>query len=560
MGVDMMPRSSNICSFCAALLLSIALGASPALAEGTIFEVQVDQAAGLLVIYGTDFGPVSPADGQPVITFGTQMPPLVIAADQTPCTAPPPPPLDPNGIECVVAELPSPTPDGDYLLCVEAEAPAASCETDGKPIALTFEYTGEACDPLLDNTQEGKFQCSLDPNGAEPVQVICDDGDCNADPSDASVDLFSEVTLTPTGNNFPADTDIQVRSPIGQVLQDLRIHTSCSKPLATGDRFGSLTLTEFIPVGGSVSPVVCYDLTIGGAGAEGPQGIQGKKGDQGDQGIQGKKGDQGDQGIQGKKGDQGDQGIQGKKGDQGDQGIQGKKGDQGDQGIQGKKGDQGDQGIQGKKGDQGDQGIQGKKGDQGDQGPQGKIGAAGPQGIQGKKGDQGDQGPQGKIGPAGPQGEPGLPPAGVGIGSGLICFSTDQTIGTTGKYMGLGNQAGSHDLVSVVVPFADEDDSTVVNLTVKVSQGTNERSGFAQLFHDGPTDAGLPITPDEGQPGACTLTPDPDPVDESTTKCMVTLDPGVILAEKDSLSVFVKADNGNFEAATACVVLVRGAE
>ena len=59
---------------------------------------------------------------------------------------------------------------------------------------------------------------------------------------------------------------------------------------------------------------------------QGPQGIQGPKGDQGNQGL---KGDQGNQGIQGPKGDQGIQGVKG------DQGIQGIKGDQGIQGIQG---------------------------------------------------------------------------------------------------------------------------------------------------------------------------------------------------------------------------------
>ena len=54
-----------------------------------------------------------------------------------------------------------------------------------------------------------------------------------------------------------------------------------------------------------------YDLTIGGVGPQGDQGVQGKLGDQG---VQGKLGDQG---VQGKIGDQG---VQGKLGDQGVQG------------------------------------------------------------------------------------------------------------------------------------------------------------------------------------------------------------------------------------------------
>ena len=54
------------------------------------------------------------------------------------------------------------------------------------------------------------------------------------------------VIVEPAGNKFGAQTDLQVRQG-GVTLQTLSFHTSCSKPLAEGDQFGSLLLREFIP-------------------------------------------------------------------------------------------------------------------------------------------------------------------------------------------------------------------------------------------------------------------------------------------------------------------------
>ncbi len=45
------------------------------------------------------------------------------------------------------------------------------------------------------------------------------------------------------------------------------------------------------------------------AGAAGPKGVPGTKGDTGTQGPKGDKGDTGDQGVQGPKGDPGDSGV-----------------------------------------------------------------------------------------------------------------------------------------------------------------------------------------------------------------------------------------------------------
>ena len=291
----------------------------------------------------------------------------------------------------------------------------------------------------------------------------------------------------------------------------------------------------------------------GADGAQGPQGKVGAKGDTGDQGPQGKvgaKGDTGDQGPQGKVGAKGDTGDQGPQGKIGPQGVQG---DQGPQGKVGAKGDTGDQGPQGKVGPagadgaQGPQGKMGLKGDTGDQGPQGKIGPQGLQGPQGKagpKGDTGDQGPQGKVGPQGQKGDPGDD----GIGSNLMCFSTDQTIGTSGKYMGLGQQAGSHDSVGVISPFLAG--AEVVTLVVKAAQGNSPRSGSAVLFHDaaGGAQGGEPLgTAPNNQ---CILSNTP-----VKSICKITFATNNALELFDSLSVFIKTDAGSFEGGSACILI-----
>ncbi len=472
-------------------VLAATMGVSPAIAQVTIQEVQVVDETGFpdgdpefLVIYGTGFGDLD------AIFLGTQKVPLIIPADQGFCSFisfPPPPPLDPTATDCVVAELPDPIPCGDYLLSLEV--PPTSCQFGTRPEALVFEYTGEDCDPTMDNLQGGTFQCSGDPAFAAPVQVICDTADCDADPSGQSVALGGMVTLDGNGSKLFPNIDIRILSG-ASTLQDLRIHTSCSQPLDEGDRFGSLVLTEFVPLGTSANNVTSifaeYDLTI--CPIEGPQGPQGKLGDTGAQGPQGKLGDTGAQGVQGKLGDQG---------------------------------------VQGKLGDQGPQGKLGA------QGAQGKLGPQGDQGVQGKLGDTGDQGVQGKIGPQGEQGE-------RGPGTNLLCFATDQTIGNQGKYMGLGQQAGEHDSVGVISPFSGA--AQVLTLVVKVAQGNSPRDGVANLFHDGPTDEGLVLSPD------CELL-----AEASSSNCKVNFVGD--LDELDSLSVFVKPDSGSFEGATACVLI-----
>ncbi len=300
-------------------------------------------------------------------------------------------------------------------------------------------------------------------------------------------------------------------------------------------------------------------------GATGEQGPQGKEGATGEQGPQGKEGATGIQGPQGKDGATGLQGPQGKDGATGLQGPQGKDGATGLQGPQGKDGATGLQGPQGKDGATGLQGPQGKDGATGLQGPQGKDGATGLQGPQGKDGATGLQGPQGKDGATGATGDTGATgPAGPtgatgpqGKGESLLCFSTDQTV--SGKYVGLGQQAGDHLTASVVIPVIG---AQVVAFIVKAYQGGGTTGGQAAIFHD---DGADPLNIDGQQlTNWCTL-----PADDPVTICNLgdqypSLDAACInnpegnecqFDDFDGLTMYIEADNGSFAGASGCALI-----
>lgn len=78
---------------------------------------------------------------------------------------------------------------------------------------------------------------------------------------------------------------------------------------------------------------------------------------------------------------------------QGPQGLQGAKGDQGPPGSPGAAGPKGEQGLAGPAGPKGEQGPPGPQGAKGDQGPPGQPG------VQGQKGDKGEQGASGATSP-----------------------------------------------------------------------------------------------------------------------------------------------------------------
>ena len=584
-----------------AVLAFFTLTTTSAMADVEIQEVQViyglNGAPENLVIYGTDFGVVVPGGegvGMPIVSFGTQNPPLTIATSQTACAASLyPPPLSIDGTDCVVAELPLLTPDGDYLLLIEGAIADANCDTDGKPLELVFTYTGDYCSAstYYPNGSE-KHICVQFGDLGNSIDLVATGGDAGKyviEPL-SGIELGQSFTVTSTtaGSNLANNFDLDVFSN-GQLAQELVIHLSCSAPLKTGDQFGALNLTRYIPLGGA-GYTDEYDLTIGAIGPEGPQGATGEQGPQGlagvdgadgatgPQGEDGPEGPQGPQGIQGLTGDtgaQGEQGLQGIQGLIGDTGPQGEQGPQGLQGLTGETGAQGEQGLQGiqgltgdtgPQGEQGPQGIQGLTGDTGPQGIAGPAGAAGADGINGMDGPAGPAGPTGSegsqgiaglVGPEGPQGPAGEPgvPGESDAGDALLCFSAATSIGTQGKFVGLGTNSGNHADISIVIPFG----ARVSGFVAKASQGNTPRSGTAQLMRDVSADCADLLGRGDGSggdiPSAVCSWPS---VGAPGATCLANLNVNDVcrdLAALDSLSVHFSTDNGSVEGASACVTL-----
>ena len=117
-----------------------------------------------------------------------------------------------------------------------------SCE-DGKPTALVFEYTGENCS-VTTNDQEGKFKCAETGPLGDLVNVVMtkDAGKISVSINGNRVTIFYS---DPMGKKLPSEIQYKIIGTTGEQSQAL--HTSCSKPLNVGDRFGGLILREFIP-------------------------------------------------------------------------------------------------------------------------------------------------------------------------------------------------------------------------------------------------------------------------------------------------------------------------
>jgi hypothetical protein len=319
------------------------------------------------------------------------------------------------------------------------------------------------------------------------------------------------VILDGTGgksaDKFGAETNVEIRQG-SSVLQDLNFHTSCSVPLAVGDQFGSLLLTEFIPVGGSTAcntgestvSTSHYDLTIGGGGAEGPQGPQGKLG------------------------------AAGVDGTDGTDGAVGAVGADGAQGPQGKLG------AAGVDGTDGTDGAVGAVGADGAQGPQGKLGAAG---IDGTDGIEGATGPEGPIGLTGLTGEAGLPGE---IGTDRLSFKFSSTGNINDKFLGQGDQANNWDSVSAQLIPSPGTLRSIACATHRPPGAIGSQESRTCTVHiRSAFDADDPIG--EGQTGG--------PVGEIGLECTIFEDDETCVSimdvpvnQFDQIAIFVNAENG----------------
>jgi hypothetical protein len=142
-----------------------------------------------------------------------------------------------------------------------------SCLTMGKPTSLVFEYTGAACSATT-NTQGGKATCTTSGTLNDPVGVRAAGSSTfgsyvyTVTPS-TGINTGSKFTVTYGGSTLKTDSYFEVKD--GQDdKQLLKIHTSCSQPLAVGDQFGSLKLVGFNGATGGTNVNYGYKITNSG--------------------------------------------------------------------------------------------------------------------------------------------------------------------------------------------------------------------------------------------------------------------------------------------------------
>jgi hypothetical protein len=133
----------------------------------------------------------------------------------------------------------------------------------GKVEAISFRYLDGDC--LIEpNTQEGKAQCVVPGAAGEPVQIVVSDGGSNVylDTGSPGTVRVGDIVMATAANagrsDFGSSSVIEIFSETGTLVQEVEFHTSCSKPLNLGDRFGSVE-------------VVGLDTTDGGSASLGAE-------------------------------------------------------------------------------------------------------------------------------------------------------------------------------------------------------------------------------------------------------------------------------------------------
>jgi hypothetical protein len=138
-----------------------------------------------------------------------------------------------NGSECI---------EGEAWATVRVEEPPEqplACNGDSKVAAITFEYMGGDCTDSLNQQDKPHERCvGPDPGGVSSVVATKD-----ADKITIEVD-GDLVTFSHKDGKLRSDTAFNVTGPLG--TQSLKVHTSCSKPLAVGDQFGSMKVVDMV--------------------------------------------------------------------------------------------------------------------------------------------------------------------------------------------------------------------------------------------------------------------------------------------------------------------------
>ncbi len=141
--------------------------------------------------------------------------------------------------------------------CVSAP-PSSEDDCKGRIISMELEYTGDGCEASSHSQKSDKVGCSGDPDGAEVTIVVTNKkGDRQWG---AALDLPIGGTVVVDAANagkdkLDADTLVKIfDASSGDLLQEVKFHTSCSQPLSVGNQFGSVKVISMTTTeGGTVT-------------------------------------------------------------------------------------------------------------------------------------------------------------------------------------------------------------------------------------------------------------------------------------------------------------------
>lgn len=134
----------------------------------------------------------------------------------------------------------------DECSTLDYSVPPPNCT--GKLTAISFRYTAEGCTGTT-NTQGGRMTCVGGADGDGPVRILIRDKNyatiVYGDTAGVAIGETAAGSAAAAGlREFKSESRVQIMDGDGAVLEDIIFHSSCSKPLDLGDRFGSLEVVS----------------------------------------------------------------------------------------------------------------------------------------------------------------------------------------------------------------------------------------------------------------------------------------------------------------------------
>lgn len=123
------------------------------------------------------------------------------------------------------------------------------CQDKQKILEMVLEYTGDGC-AASSHDQDGRLRCSGDGVGQNDVTIVSGSGKASKKKAASGlvnasgIDIDDTFVVSNGGDKFPSETALSILDAQGSPLQEIAIHTSCSKPIDVGDQFGSLRIVE----------------------------------------------------------------------------------------------------------------------------------------------------------------------------------------------------------------------------------------------------------------------------------------------------------------------------